>query len=135
MSGFSNYTAQRAIQHFVQKSAQTVPDGTYLALFTAEVLDDGSCPTGGEPAGGWYARKLVPSWTAPAQNATGTWTSNASQISFPVCTTAVTVTHWAIYDAATSGNLLYSGALAAAKTLNVDDVFVVKEQELVLEFR
>ena len=135
MSGFSDYLAQRGIQHFVQGSAQTVPPGTYLALFTAEILDDNTCPGGGEPSGGWYGRNQVPAWAAPAKSSTGTWTANSTEVAFNVCTVATTVTHWALYDALTGGNLLYSGALASQKTLNIDDVFVVKAGDLVIEFR
>ena len=135
MSGFSDYLAQRNIQHFVQGSAQTVPAGTHLALFTAEVLDDNTCPGGGEPSGGWYSRRPVTAWAAPVKSSTGTWTANTAEVSFDVCTVATTVTHWALYDTATAGNLLYSGALASPKTLNIDDVFLVKAGDLVIEFR
>lgn len=135
MSGMSTYLAQRAIQHFVQRSAQTVPGATYLALFTAEVLDDGTCPSGGEPSGAWYGRQNVAAWSAPVTNTTGTYTTNSAQLSFTACDTATTVAHWAIFDALTGGNMLYSGAMAVPKTINVDDVFTVKTGELNLEFR
>lgn len=132
MSGFSTYLAQAAINHFVRRSSQSVPAGTYLALFVADPTDNNV--TANEVSGAWYGRQNITSWSAPT--GTGSSTSNSNQIAFNAVTgSAVTVTHWGIYDASTSGNLLYSGAFTASKVLNVDDVFVVNAGALVLDFQ
>lgn len=132
MAGFSNYLAQRAIQHFVRGQAQSVPAGTHLALFVADPTDDNT--TANEVVAGWYARQNVTSWTVPSGSVTTT--ANSNTVPFPVTTvSAVTVSHWAIYDAATSGNLLFSGALPTSRTLNINDQFVVDAGALVLDFQ
>lgn len=132
MSGFSTYLAQAAINHFVRRSSQSVPAGTYLALFVADPTDNNV--TANEVSGSWYSRQDVSSWSAPT--GTGSSTSNSNQITFNAVTgNAVTITHWGIYDAATSGNLLYNGEFAAPKVLNVDDVYAVKAGELTLDFQ
>lgn len=132
MSGFSTYLAQAAINHFVRRSAQSVPDGTHLALFVADPTDNNV--TANEVTGAWYTRQDVTSWAAPV--GTGSTTSNSNQVAFPAVTgNAVTVTHWGIYDAGTSGNLLFSGELTMAKVLNVDDVLVIGANDLTLDFQ
>lgn len=131
MAGFSTHLAQATLNHFIRRISQSVPSGTYLALFVADPTD--SNVTANEVTAGWYARQSITGWSAPG---TSSSTSNSNTISFSVVTAnAVTLTHWGIYDAATSGNLLCSGALASPKTLNVDDQFVVDPGELVLDFQ
>lgn len=131
MAGFSNSLAQAVIQHFVRRNTQSVPAGTYLALFVADPTD--ANVTANEVTGAWYGRQNVSAWTVPSGSTTSTSNSNALTFN-PVTTSAVTVSHWGIYDAATSGNLLYSGALDAAKTLNINDQYVVDANTLVLNF-
>jgi hypothetical protein len=106
------------------------PTGIYIALFTASPTDANS---GTEVTGGSYARVQVgPSdvtWTAtqggtPASASSGTGgnTSNASTITFPTPSANWgVVTHFGIYDASTSGNLLIWGALSNGKTVNNGD--------------
>jgi hypothetical protein len=132
MAGFSNSMAQAAIQHFVRRNAQSVPAGTYLALFVADPTD--ANVTTNEIVAGWYARQNVSSWTVPSGSTTTT--ANSNVITFPVVTVAaVTISHWAIYDAATTGNMLYSGALPSPRTLNINDQFVVDAGAMVLDFQ
>jgi len=53
---------------------------------------------------------------------TGGQTSNNGAITFPSPTASWgTVTHFGIFDAASSGNLLFHGALTASKTINSGD--------------
>lgn len=129
MSGFSTFLSQIIINITLRGDSYSIPAGHYLALFTSDPTDDNV--TANEVAGGWYARQTTGAWTAPV--GTGNSTSNTTQITFPaVTTTPVTVTHWGMYDASTSGNLLYSGALTSSKTLAVGDVLVVGANQLVL---
>ena len=132
MAGFSTYMAQAAINHFVRRTSQPVPSGTYLALFVADPTDNNV--TANEVSAAWYGRQNISAWSAPT--GTGTSTANSNTVSYDAVTgTAVTVTHWGIYDAATSGNLLYSGPLTQTKTLNVDDIYVVSAGDLTLDFQ
>lgn len=132
MAGFSTYLAQQLINHTLRGAAYTAPANLYLALFTADPTDDNV--TVNEVSGAWYARKSITSWTAPV--GTGTVTSNSNQLTFNAVTgSAVTITHWGLYDALTSGNLMFSGAWDVSKVLNVDDVFTVNAQDLDLDFQ
>lgn len=132
MAGFSTYLAQQLINHTLRGAAYTAPANLYLALFTADPTDDNV--TVNEVSGAWYGRKSITSWTAPV--GTGTVTSNSNQLTFNAVTgSAVTITHWGLYDALTSGNLMFSGAWDVSKVLNVDDVFTVNAQDLDLDFQ
>ena len=134
MSGFSNHLAQKVANHFFRKTSQAATTGTSLALFVADPTDANI--TANEVSAPWYGRQEVTSWSAPAEDADSTLISNSNEIAFNAVTlSAVSVSHYGIYDAATSGNLLESGALAATKVLNVDDVFVAKAGELILKFK
>lgn len=88
----------------------------YVALLSAAPSEAGSIT---ELSGGGYARaQLNPSdanWAAATAGDGNA--SNAVAISFPEATADwVAATHLAIMDAATGGNALFIGALAAART-------------------
>jgi hypothetical protein len=133
MAGFSNNLAQATINHFFRNVSQSAPANHYLALFIADPTDVTATALTNEVSASWYARQSI-SFDAPS-NATDVITANTAQILFSAVTgTAVTVTHWGIFDASTTGNLMCSGAFATSKTLNVDDVFVVNSGDLTLTF-
>lgn len=126
----SNYLENKIIDLVFRNRAFSAPTGVYVALFTAAPSDAGG---GTEVSGGSYARvQHGPSdttWEAtqggtPAAASSGTTgaTQNAGTITFPSPTANWgQVTHIGIFDAATSGNLLYHGALAVPKTVNNGD--------------
>lgn len=127
MSGFSTYFAQQIInEKFVNGPTK------YLALFVSDPTDDNV--TANEISAPWYGRKAISGWSAPVGN--GTKTHNSNQLTYNAVTgAAVSVTHWAIYDALTNGNEIVSGAWPSTKVLNVDDVFVVEAGDLELDFQ
>jgi hypothetical protein len=127
MSAFSTYLSQNIINSTLRGVAFSVPSNLYLALFTADPTDNNV--TVNEVAGAWYARQATGAWAAPTGS--GNVTSNNNQIQYSAVTgSSVTVSHWGIYDALTSGNLLYRGALTTSKVLNVGDVLVVGAGQL-----
>ncbi len=130
MSGFSTYLSQMIINATLRGQAFTVPSTLYIALFTSDPTDDNV--TANEVGGAWYARELTGAWSAPV--GAGNETTNSNQIQWDAVTGAsVTVSHWGIYDAATSGNLLYLGALSTAKTFGIGDVPVIAAGSLTIE--
>ena len=96
--------------------AATRPTTWYLALFTAAPSDTGGGTEVG--AGVGYARQSI---TFSA--ASGGATANTNTLTFGPCTTSNwgTVTHAAIFDASSGGNMLWWGALSASRTVNVGD--------------
>ena len=123
MSGFSNYLANQIINDTLVTPYAT----RFVALFVADPTDANT--TSNEVSGAWYSRKGTGAWASPTVGAT----ANLSTIQFaPVTGGQVTISHWGVYDAATSGNLLYSGAFTAAKTFNVDDFPLISEGDMTL---
>lgn len=135
MAGFSDYTAQATINYLLLGTSMPSVSNRYLAIFTADPKDDNS-GAANEVSGAWYARQIANSWTSPVSNpdgTSGTITKNSTQISYAAVTgSSVTVTHWGLYDAVTGGNLMFSGALTASKTLNVSDVLTLAAEQLVM---
>ena len=134
MSGFSTSLAQKVANHFFRKVSQSMTPGTYLALFIADPTDDNI--TANEVVADWYSRQEIPSWSAPVVDGDSVSITNSNEARFAAVTGgAVAVSHWGVYDAEISGNLLDSGALTTPRTLNVDEVFLVKAGELKLKFK
>jgi hypothetical protein len=96
----------------------------YVALSTTTPTETGTNVT--EPSSGGYARVATAAadWNS-ATDADPSLTDNANAITFPTASgdwaSGADLTHFALYDAATSGNFLGFGALALAKpVLNGD---------------
>lgn len=116
MAAASDYLENALINAVLRNTAYTSPTTVYAALFTTATTDAGG---GTEVSGGSYARTAV-TFGAPTDGST----SNTADVTFPTATGAWgTVTHVAIYDAATAGNMLFHGALTASKTVNSGDTF------------
>lgn len=127
MSAFSNYLEQKVLEYTLRGGNLPKPTTIYLALFTSDPTDAG---TGTEVSDSAYARQdcadggaIASGWTAPVVDGIGHSVNNAKEIEFPAFALAVgEVTHFALYDAATSGNLLYHGAFDTPKDLGKGDI-------------
>jgi hypothetical protein len=114
MAGFSDYWENKILDHIFGK-ANYYPPTIYVALSTAEPLDDASGLA--EPAGGAYARVQTSAsdWNAASSGSL----DNASDIIFPQAAgNWGTITHFALLDAATGGNMLLYGTLSQPQTIN-----------------
>lgn len=130
MAAKSNYLENKIIDFMFRGQSFTRPDNVYVALFTSS---PGDAATGTEVSGGGYARVAVSgtlaNWagthgagtTTVSSGSSGT-TSNNNAITFPAPTANWgTVTHFALFDASTSGNMLYWSSLTTSKTINNGD--------------
>jgi len=117
MSAISNYLENALINATLRNTTYTSPTTVYAGLFTSDPTDAGS---GSEVSGGSYARKAI-TFAAPSNGVT---TNSAAACEFDQATGSWgTITHFGIFDALTSGNLLYHGALTTSKTIASGDVF------------
>ena len=127
MSAKSDYLETEILDHILGKGARdfTSPANLYVALSTTDPTDAGSGLA--EPSGNGYARQAV-SFNAASSGAT----ANTAQLTFGPCTTTTwgTITHFAIFDASSAGNMLYHGALTASKTIDVGDSLAVAAGDL-----
>jgi hypothetical protein len=117
MGGFSKHWQDKILNHLFGKSVY-VPPTIHVALSTADPLDDASGLA--EPLGNGYVR--VETSASDWSTATNGSLSNAGDIIFPKAAgNWGTITHFALFDAATGGNMLAHGALNQPKT--VEDLY------------
>ena len=118
MAEMSNFLETALINATLRNTAYTSPTAVYVGLFTSDPTD---ADTGTEISGGSYARQAI-TFGAPS-NGTST---NSAAVEFPQATADWgIISHVAIRDAVTSGNLLFHTALDASKTINNGDVFKI----------
>lgn len=123
MSAISNYLENALINVTLRATSYTAPTTVYVALFLTDPTDAGS---GTECSGAAYARQAA-TFAAPSNGSSST---NAD-VQFPQAGDSWgTMTHFGIYDALTTGNLLYHGALTTPKTIDTGDVFKIASGSL-----
>lgn len=148
MSAASNYLENELLDHTLRgaSGAYTAPTTVYVALFSdsgsgaATALESGTSGTGSTADWGYYE---INNGSYARQSATFSAASSGSistsgTISFPVATadydsagsTGNVVTHLAIMDASTAGNVLFYGALTNSKTVNSGDQFTISTGNL-----
>ena len=124
MSAASDYTENLALTWLLTATAATRPSAWYLGLFTSATSDAGG---GTEVSGGSYARQSV-AFTVSTSTA-----SNSATITFPTASASWgTITHVAVFDASTSGNMLFHGAVTTSKTIDSGDTFQVTSGNLTI---
>jgi hypothetical protein len=131
MSALSNYLENKLIDWFFRGQSFTPPADQYFGLVT--VQEDDTDGVGTEVTGGSYARVEVESslanWagtqsagSTTASSGTSGTTSNNGAITFPAPTADWgSIVGVAVYDAISSGNLLYWNPLVTPKTVNNGD--------------
>ncbi len=115
MSAMSDYLENEVLDHILGTGAYTMPTTVYVGLSTGSFNDDNS---GTELSGSGYARQSI------AFNAASSGTAdNSGAVDFPAATGSWgTVSHFGLFDASTSGNLLIHGALTASKAVATGDI-------------
>lgn len=130
MSALSDYLENKLVDLILRGQTFTPPATVFVALLTAAPSDAGG---GTEVSAAGYARVGVTAslanWagtqgagTTVASSGTGGQTSNNNAVTFGAPTANWgSVTHVALFDASSGGNLLAWGALSSAKTINNGD--------------
>ena len=122
MSQATNYLENKIAGHVFGGTAYTAPATHYVALYTTAPDDTGA---GTEVTGGSYARQSM-AFTVTADTA-----SNTANVEFPKATASWgTVTHFAILDAVSAGNMMCYGTLTASKTVASGDTLRFNAGEL-----
>lgn len=121
MAAMSDYLEGKIIDHLFRTATFSKPSALYVGLFTAAPSDSGG---GTEVSGGAYVRaQLDPAdanWAAPTAGDGVTSNSVLIQFAEPTANWG-TVSHFAIFDASSGGNMLFHGALTQAKSVNNGD--------------
>jgi len=115
----SDYLENKLLNIIFKRDTWPVTDA-YLALFTSDPTDAG---TGTEVSAASYTRQPIVSGTP-----TGGLVNNSVDILFPVAGESWgTITHAAIIDALSGGNMFLYGPLAVPKTIALSDQFKVPQ--------
>jgi hypothetical protein len=130
MAALSDYLENKIVDWLRGQTFPAVPTNLFVALFTAAPSDSGG---GTEVTGGSYARVSVAAslaaWagtqsagsTTASSGTSGTTSNNAAIVFATPSASWGAITHVGVFDAITSGNLLFWGALTTGKTVNNGD--------------
>jgi len=128
MAEMSDYLEVALLNATLNGTAFTAVNNPYVSLHTANPTDAG---TGTEVSGGSYARTA--SSFATASGTSGLVATDAD-ITFPTATATWGAVGWiGLWDAASSGNMLYHTALDASKTIDSGDIFKITTGNLTVE--
>jgi hypothetical protein len=123
MAEISNYLEDALINGTLRATTFTAPAAVYVSLHTADPTDDGS---GTEVSGGSYIRQAA-TFAAPSNGVSAT----SADINFPQATGNWGTIGWiGIWDAQTTGNMLYHTALDASKAIDTGDIFKIASGSL-----
>jgi hypothetical protein len=119
----SNYAELKILEHTTGTTAWTIPSDVYVKLHTGDAGEDGTSNAASE------ATRKVASWAAAssgsiATDATLEWTNVAA---------TETYSHWSLWDALTSGNCLWTGALSSSAAVTAGDTFQITSLTLSLD--
>lgn len=127
MANMSDYLEVELRKHIFRTGSFTKPTNLYICLCTAAPSDSSTGSTITEPSGNGYARALLApgdsNWTGASS--TSGLTDNAAAITYTASGGSWgTVTHFAICDASSAGNMLFHGSLTASKSVADGDALV-----------
>ena len=119
----SDYLENKLLDAVLRNTAFTSPTTVYIGLSTGSFGDDNS---GTELTGNNYSRVSI-----AFDAASGGTTDNTSNVEFAAATGSWgSVSHYGLFDASSSGNLLIHGAFTAAKTIATGDILRINAGEL-----
>jgi len=147
MSNASNHIENELLDHVLGEGSRNyTPTTLFIALFAdtgsgvAAALESGTNSTSGtgnwgyyEINNGSYARVAVNFNAASSGSATNDGAVAFAQASANYNTAGSagnTVTHVAIMDASTAGNVVFYGALSVSKTVTTGDTFQINDEAL-----
>ena len=120
----STYLADKLNDHVLRNTVYTPPSSVYLAIFTsANGLDSNDAPSQDEVSGGAYQRITIDGTSKQFTLSAAKTASNNEDWEFSKATAPWgIVTHSAIMDAVTGGNVLYWDALTTPRDVVVNDI-------------
>lgn len=139
MSALTNYLESGLLNHVFRGVAYSAPATLYIGLTQSFVSGNIEAGTVDEPTVGAYQRQSYTSdssnWIAPYASGSATATHNTVAIEFPVATANIgDISGVFIADSATSGNILFYGALSSPRNIREGDQFVFSSGSLKVTF-
>jgi hypothetical protein len=129
MAAFSNYMEDQITSFLNGSTFAPAPSATFVQLYSQDPTDAGSS------TGALYSRISVPSggYTRGTGGA-GTLANTSAIVFTSSASSASTATHFGVFDAVTSGELLFYGELtpSAGKVVEIGDEIKFNALQLVL---
>ena len=119
----SNYAELKILEHTTGKTSWTMPSTVYVKLHLGDPGED--CTSN---AASNTSRESA-SWASAASGAIAT----SATISWTNVSATETYSHWSLWDASTSGNPLWSGALSSSAAVTAGDTFQITALTLSLD--
>jgi hypothetical protein len=120
MSALSDSAEKLVLDYLMTAGSVTRPTAWYVALYTSAPNDASTGSSGGtEVSGNGYSRQSVT--FAAASSPGGTTTSTNAQSFTASGGDFGTVTHMAIIDASSGGNMIWHGALTTSRVVSDGD--------------
>jgi len=127
MGSLSDFAELELLDH-VFNAAYTPPATVYLGLSTADPTDDASGLA--EPSGNGYVRKAITFGAAASREI-----AQSGDVTFDQASGSWgTITHYALFDAESAGNMLAHGALGASKEIVSGNTPSVASAEVTVSF-
>jgi len=128
MAAASDYLELKLLDHVLRNTAYSSPSTVHCSLHTGDPGDDNG---GGNevPTGRGYTRQTITNAAAASGQI-----ANSAILTFGPCTTTNwgVISHVGIYDASSSGNLLFHGAVTTTKNIEVGDSFQIAIGNLIV---
>jgi len=126
---FSDFLEDKLLKHTFTNTAYTPPTTLYVGLFTAAPSDTGGGTEISTSSTG-YARQTA---TFSVSGTSPTEANISSAIDFPTATADWgTITHLAVFDASTGGNMLAFSAATTSKTVANGDILRIPSGSLAI---
>lgn len=128
MAGKSDYLENKILNFIFNGGSFTAPATVYIGLFTSAPTDAGG---GTEVSGGSYARVAITCNTGNFPTTSTGLIQNANVHNFAQASAGWgTVVAFGIFDALSSGNLLYWGTISPSKTVASGDTLSIATNQL-----
>lgn len=119
----SNYAELEILDHLTGTGAWTAPTNVYVKLHTGDPGEAGANNAATETTRKEAAFSVAASGSI-STSATLEWTNVAA---------TETISHWSMWDASTSGNCLWYGALSASASVVAGDTLQITSLTLTLD--
>jgi hypothetical protein len=129
----SDYLEDKILDHLLGRTTYTAPATIYGAIWTVPLSESSTGSSPGEVNGAGYARVAVTNDVTNFPAASGGSKSNALQIRFPMAqATWGTIKAFALTDAASAGNILFSSPVQPEVYVDTYDTFVFAPGDLLV---
>lgn len=130
----TSYLQKKLLDHSLGLAAFTMPTTVYVSLHTADPTQAGSLTNEISTTGTGYARNAGTAKMNATDNVTGI-SSNNSAITFgPATSDWGTITHVAVSDAPSGGNMLLFGPLTIVQTTPIGESVTFSAGQFIIQF-